>query len=126
MLVFRKILQMHLMHDPIQSDIAQVFSIKTLSFALGLVASVEVKFLNGSSFELFEGRTITLGCVNNTINMTSAVWYKNDEVIDNEKTRNLTLTLKRSDSGSYKCGINRRNSTNNFTVTVKGMSRGVF
>lgn len=58
--------------------------------------------------------------------MTSAVWYKNDEVIDNEKTRNLTLTLKRSDSGSYKCGINRRNSTNNFTVTVKGMSRGVF
>ena len=126
MLVFRKILQMHLMHDPIQSDIAQVFSIKTLSFALGLVASVEVKLLNGnSSDELFEGRTITLGCVDNTTIETFTVWYKNDMMINNTTTRNLTLTLKSSDTGFYKCGINETNSTNKINVAVKGMNFGV-
>ena len=96
------------------------------SFTLGLVASVEVKLLNGPNFELFEGRTITLGCVNSAINMASTVWYKNHEMIANETTRNLTLTLKKSDNGSYKCRINGRNSTNNVTVAVKGMCRWVF
>ena len=127
MLVFRKILQMHLMHDPRQSDIVQVFSITTLLlFALGLVASVKVKLLNGNNSELFEGRTITLGCVDNTTTETFTVWYKNDTMINNTATRNLTLTLKSSDTGFYKCGINGTKSTNKINVTVKGMNFRVF
>lgn len=119
------------MHDPIQSDIVQVFSIKTLlkivfSFALGLVASVEVNLLNGNNSKLFEGRTITLGCVDNTTTEKSTVWYKNDTMINNATTRNLTLTLKRSDTGLYKCKINGTKSTNNIDVAVKGMNFGVF
>ena len=91
-----------------------------------MAASVEVKLLDRFNSKLIEGRTVTLGCVNNTINETSTVWYKNDAVIDNQKTRNLTfLTLKSSDRGLYKCRINGTNSTNNFTVAVKGMCRGV-
>lgn len=99
---------------------------RILSFALGLVASVGVSLLVGSNSELFEDRTVISECVNNTINKTSTVWYKNEEVINNAKTRNLTLTLKSSDAGLHKCGINGMKSTNSFTMTVKGMSRGVF
>ena len=93
-------------------------------FALGLVASVEIKLLKGTKF--FEGRTITLRCVSSIINKTSTVWYKNDELINNATARNLTLTLKRSDTGFYKCGINGTNSTNKINVTVKGMNFRVF
>ena len=91
-----------------------------------MVASIEVKLVDGFISELFEGRTVTLGCVNSTINQTLTVWYKNDEVINNAATRNLTLTLKSTDTGSYKCEINGVNSTNDLNVTVKGMSSGVF
>ena len=82
--------------------------------------------VDGFISELFEGRTITLGCVNSNIHQTLTVWYKNDEVINNGATRNLTLTLKSTDTGSYKCEINGVNSTNDLNVTVKGMSSGVF
>ena len=91
-----------------------------------MVASIEVKLVDGFISELFEGRTVTLGCVNSTINQTLTVWYKNDEVINNAATRNLTLTLKSTDTGSYKCGINGVNSTNELNVTVRGMSCRVF
>ena len=66
---------------------------RIFSFALGSVTSFEVSLLVGSKSDLFEGRTVTLGCVNSTINKTSTVWYKNDEVINNATARNLTLTL---------------------------------
>ena len=82
--------------------------------------------VDGLISELFEGRTVTLGCDNSTINQTLTVWYKNDEVINNTATRNLTLILKGTDTGSYKCGIKGVNSTNELNVTVKGMSRRVF
>ena len=91
-----------------------------------MAVSIEVKLLDGSSSEFFEGRTIMLGCVNNTISHTSTVWYKNDEVINDVTIRNLTLTLKGSDTGLYKCRINGKNSTNNFYASVKGMNLGVF
>ena len=91
-----------------------------------MVASIEVKLVDGFISELFEGRTVTLGCVNSTINQTLTVWYKIDEVINNATTRNLTLTLKSTDTGSYKCEINGVNSTNDLNVTVKGMSSEVF
>ena len=95
---------------------------RIFSFALGLVASIKVILLNESSSEIFEGRTVTLGCVNNTINKTSTVWYKDGQVINNETAANLTLTLKSTDTGSYKCRINGMKSTNNINVTVKGMN----
>ena len=77
-----------------QGDISLKKVLKRIfSFALGSVASFEVSLLVGSKFDLFEGRTVTLGCVNSTINKTSTVWYKNDEVINNATARNLTLTL---------------------------------
>ena len=77
-----------------QDDISLKKVLKRIfSFALGLVASFEVSLLVGSKSDLFEGRTVTLGCVNSTINKTSTVWYKNDEVINNATARNLTLTL---------------------------------
>ena len=91
-----------------------------------MVASIEVKLVDGFISKLFEGRTVTLGCVNSTINQTFTVWYKNDKVINNAATRNLTLTLKSTDTGSYKCGINGVNSTNELNVTVRGMSCRVF
>ena len=91
-----------------------------------MVVSVKVVLLNGPNFELFEGRTVTLRCVNSTINQTSTVWYKNDKVISNATSRNLTLTLKKSDVGFYKCTINGVNSTNDLNVSVKGMNFGVF
>ena len=91
-----------------------------------MVASVEVKLVYGFISKVSEGRTITLECANSTINQALTVWYKNDEVISNAATRNLTLTLKNSDTGSYKCGINGVNSTNNLNVMVKDMSRGIF
>ena len=81
--------------------------------------------LVGSESELFEGRNVTLDCFSNTTNEISAVWYKDDEVINDAVTRNLTLTLKIQDTGFYKCGINGTNSTNHFNVTVKGMIHGV-
>lgn len=81
--------------------------------------------LNGNKSELFEGRTITLGCVDNATAETLTVWYKNDTLINNTN-RNITLTLKRSDTGLYKCGINGTNSTNKIDVAVKGMNFGVF
>lgn len=92
---------------------------------LGLAASVEVKLLDVSNSKLFEGRTVTLQCANNTINKTSAVWYKDEKVINNSITRNLTLTLKSSDTGLYKCGINGTKSTKSLNVTVKGMIHGL-
>ena len=95
---------------------------RIFSFVLGLAASIRVEFLPNA--RLFEGRTVTLECANSTINQTSAVWYKDDEVINNS-TRNLTLTLKSSDTGLYKCGINKMNSTTGLNVTVKGMIHGV-
>ena len=61
-----------------------------------------------------------------TTTETLTVWYKNDEVINNTAIRNLTLTLKSFDTGIYKCGINGTNSTNDFIMTVEGMSLGVF
>ena len=77
-----------------QDDISLKKVLKRIfSFALGSVASFEVSLLVGSKSDLFEGRTVTLGCVNSTINKTSTVWYKNDEVINNATARNLTLTL---------------------------------
>ena len=91
-----------------------------------MVASIEVKLVDGINSELFEGRTITLGCVNITINQTSTVWYKDDEVVNDATARNLTLTLKKSDNGGYKCRINGTNSTNNFLVTVQSMNLEVF
>ena len=110
-----------------QDDISLKKVLKRIfSFALGLVASFEVSLLVGSKSDLFEGRTVTLGCVNSTINKTSTVWYKNDEVINNATARNLTLTLKRSDTGFYKCGINGTNSTKGFDMTVKGKNIWVF
>ena len=90
-----------------------------------MVASVQVVLVDGSDSELFEGRTVTLGCINSTINQTSTVWYKNDEVINNATSRNLTLTLKKSDTGFYRCRINGVNSTNDLNVSVKGMNFGV-
>ena len=83
------------MDDSMQDDISLKKVLKRIfSFALGSVASFEVSLLVGSKSDLFEGRTVTLGCVNSTINKTSTVWYnKNDEVINNATARNLTLTL---------------------------------
>ena len=100
---------------------------RAFSFALVLVALIEVKVLNGPNPKLFEGRTITLVCVKSTINQTSTVSYKNDEVIKNARTRNLTLTLKYSlYTGLYKCGINETNSTKSLNVIVKGVDLGLF
>ena len=82
--------------------------------------------LHGFDSRLFKGNTVTLECVDNTTNETLTVWYKNNDVINNETARNLTLTLKSTDSGFYKCGINEANSTNEFNVTVKGMNLGNF
>ena len=89
-------------------------------------ASIEVRLLDGFDSQLFEGQAITLGCVDNTTTETLTVWYKNNEVIDNATVRNLTLTLKSTDSGFYKCEFNGMNSSNEFNVTVKGMNPGVF
>ena len=87
---------------------------------------MEVRLLEGFNSQFFEGETVTFGCVDNTTNETLTVWYKNNEVINNETARNLTLTLKSTDTGFYKCGINGINSTNDFNVTVKGMNVGLF
>ena len=105
------------MHNPVQGDIIQVYSIKTLltgvfSFALGLIASIEVKLVDGFISELFESRTLKLVCISNTINQILIVWYHD------AATRNLILTLKSSDTDLYKCGINGMNSTTSFTTTV--------
>ena len=120
------------MNDPIQGDInfkkklkQNTFLKRIWSIVLGLAAWVEVKLLDVSNSELIEGRTVTLECANNTNNQAWTVWYKNGEVINNATTRNLTLTLKSSDTGLYKCRINGTNSTNGFNVTLKGMIRGV-
>ena len=96
-------------------------SLRAFLFVVGLAHSINVQLVKGNDSELFEGRTIILSCVNGTINQSVAVWYKNDQRI-NTTTRNLTLTLRRSDTGIYKCEINERNSANNFNLTVKGMS----
>ena len=88
---------------------------------------MEVELVDGiNSEQLFEGRTITLKCVNSTINQTSTDWYRNDRIINTTTTRNLTLTLKRSDTGLYKCKINGTISTKGLSVTVKGMNIVVF
>ena len=91
-----------------------------------MAGSIQVILLDGFDFQLFEGHTVTLGCVDNTTTETLTVWYKNNKVINNATARNLTLTLKSTDSGFYKCGINGTNSTNEFKVTVKGMNVGNF
>ena len=91
-----------------------------------MAASIEVRLLHGFDSQLFEGNTVTLECVDNTTTETLTVWYKNNDVINNATARNLTLTLKSTDSGFYKCGINGTNSTNEFNVTVKGMNLGNF
>ena len=91
-----------------------------------MAASIEVRLLHGFDSQLFEGNTVTLECVDNTTTETLTVWYKNNDVINNATARNLTLTLKSTDSGFYKCGINEANSTNEFNVTVKGMNLGNF
>ena len=96
-------------------------SLRAFLFAVGLAYSINVQLVKGKDSELFEGRTVILSCVNGTINQSVAVWYKNEQRI-NTATRNLTLTLRRSDTGIYKCEINERDSTNNFNLTVKGMS----
>ena len=101
-----------------------MFLKRIFSFVLGLAASIEVKLLHVINSEFFEGRNVTLECANNSTNQISTVWYKNDEVINNEITRNLTLTLKSSETDFYKCGINGTNSTNSINVTVKGMIHG--
>lgn len=88
-------------------------------------ASIKVRLLDGFDSQLFEGQTITLGCVDNTTSQTLTVWYKNNEVIDNATVRNLTLTLKSTDSGFYKCEINGKNSTNEFNMTVNGINLAV-
>ena len=54
------------------------------------------------------------------------MWYKNNEPINNATTRNLTLTLKNTDTGFYKCGISGINSSNDFNVTVKGKNLRFF
>lgn len=97
-------------------------SLRAFLFPLGLAYSINVQLVKGNDSELFEGRTVILSCVNNTISNSSTVWYKNDKKINTE-TRNLTLTLRKSDNGVYKCRINGTNSMNNFNLTVKGMSR---
>ena len=89
---------------------------------LGLAYSVEVQLrTSGLKNELFEGSTIILGCVNGT-NTTSRKWYKNNVEIRDETNITLTLNLRNSSSGLYTCGIAGKNSSNNFTLVVRGMS----
>ena len=99
---------------------------RVFPFTLGLAASVKVRLLDGFNFQLFEGRTVTLSCVDNTITETLTMWYKNNEPINNATARNLTLTLKNTDTGFYKCGISGINSSNDFNVTVKGKNLRFF
>ena len=75
--------------------------------------------------QLFEVQTIILGYVDNAATETITVWYKKNEVINNATVRNLTLTLKITDSGFYKCEINGKNSTNEFNMTVNGINLAV-